>query len=266
MKNKKGFTLIELLAVIVILAIIMVIAVPQILNIIEHSRENATNNSIKMLKSAIKTQIASRELTQDQFVKNLEGCYEFDFDDDENGNVEKLKVKNKDRFSGQIKSCNGVLTETNLVFDASTSGTTQKEKKYYIYNKGTNNGLDTRATSVTCGNTHTYTFNASNVSVVYTDQKTGCTGWADFHTTSDIDFSKYTKAVVVFESLTITGEGKATLVTPDDTGWTNYVWFTESKTNETKNSSTKKTTNKNMFIKTYSLLKLLIKPLLLHQY
>ena len=106
------------------------------------------------------------------------------------------------------------------------------EKKYYIYNKGTNNGLDTRATSVTCGNTHTYTFNAGNVSVVYTDQKTGCTGWADFHTTSDIDFSKYTKAVVVFESLTITGEGKATLVTPDDTGWTNYVWFTESKTNE----------------------------------
>ena len=37
--NKKGFTLIELLAVIVILAIIMVIAVPQILNVIQSSRE-----------------------------------------------------------------------------------------------------------------------------------------------------------------------------------------------------------------------------------
>ena len=39
--NKKGFTLIELLAVIVILAIIMVIAVPQILNVIDKSRDSA---------------------------------------------------------------------------------------------------------------------------------------------------------------------------------------------------------------------------------
>ena len=39
--NKKGFTLIELLAVIVILAIIMVIAVPQILNVIQSSRDSA---------------------------------------------------------------------------------------------------------------------------------------------------------------------------------------------------------------------------------
>ena len=59
MKKKKGFTLIELLAVIVILAIIMVIAVPKILDLIDDSRANAAQSSIKLLKDAIKTQVAS---------------------------------------------------------------------------------------------------------------------------------------------------------------------------------------------------------------
>ena len=55
MKNKKGFTLIELLAVIVILAIIMVIAVPQILNVIDSSRESAWTNNARLVKKAIET-------------------------------------------------------------------------------------------------------------------------------------------------------------------------------------------------------------------
>ena len=45
--NKKGFTLIELLAVIVILAIIMVIAVPQILNVVQSSRDSAWKSNVK---------------------------------------------------------------------------------------------------------------------------------------------------------------------------------------------------------------------------
>ena len=53
MKNKKGFTLIELLAVIVILAIIMVIAVPQILNVINSSRESAWTSNCKLVDEAI---------------------------------------------------------------------------------------------------------------------------------------------------------------------------------------------------------------------
>ena len=53
--NKKGFTLIELLAVIVILAIIMVIAVPQILNVINDSRNSAWNNSLKMIAHSMQT-------------------------------------------------------------------------------------------------------------------------------------------------------------------------------------------------------------------
>ena len=59
--KKKGFTLIELLAVIVILGIITVIAVPKVLDIINKSRESAASSSIKLVKDAIKTQIASSD-------------------------------------------------------------------------------------------------------------------------------------------------------------------------------------------------------------
>lgn len=51
--NKKGFTLIELLAVIVILAIIMVIAVPQILNVIQSSRDSAWKSNVKLIEEGI---------------------------------------------------------------------------------------------------------------------------------------------------------------------------------------------------------------------
>ena len=51
--NKKGFTLIELLAVIVIFAIIMVIAVPQILNVIQSSRDSAWKSNVKLIEEGI---------------------------------------------------------------------------------------------------------------------------------------------------------------------------------------------------------------------
>ena len=137
MKNK-GFTLIELLAVIVILAIIMVIAVPQILKVIEKSRENAAKSSIDLLKSGIQTQIAAAELTTNPFTKDNDnsGCYTFDFDSDTNGNVSKLEVKNKERFTGQVKYCNGTITDTNLAFDGNTGSSTPVETKTYLYKSG----------------------------------------------------------------------------------------------------------------------------------
>lgn len=51
--NKKGFTLIELLAVIVILAIIMVIAVPQILNVVQSSKNSAWKSNVKLIEEGI---------------------------------------------------------------------------------------------------------------------------------------------------------------------------------------------------------------------
>ena len=128
MKNKKGFTLIELLAVIVILAIIMVIAVPQILKVIENSRNNAAKSSMDLLKAGIQTQIASAELTNNPFTKDGDGCYTFDFDS-KNNNYEKLEVKNKERFSGQVKYCNGEITDTNLAFDGNTGSSSSHTAK-----------------------------------------------------------------------------------------------------------------------------------------
>ena len=227
MKKKKGFTLIELLAVIVILAIIMVIAVPKILDLIEESKENATASSIKLLKDAIKTQVASSQtLSNNTFATDINGCYEFNFDNDDN-NVEKLTVKNKEHFTGKTTYCDGSFTDSDLTFDGNTVTT---EKRYYLYNKGVNNGIDDRESSTSCYTTHYYYFNTDNLTVDYADQSGGCTGWAEIYSTSsDIDMSKYTKAVVEFKSIIITDEGKAALFISNN--YNEYNWLTSSGEN-----------------------------------
>ena len=55
MRNKNGFTLVELLAIIVILAVIMVIAVPQILDVVNGSKNSAWKDNVKLFESAIET-------------------------------------------------------------------------------------------------------------------------------------------------------------------------------------------------------------------
>ncbi len=117
MKKEKGFTLIELLAVIVILGIITVIAVPKVLDIINKSKESAASSSIKLVKDAIKTQVASSDLTGPVFTKETDGCYIFNFDDQTSGNTKSLEIKNKDKVSGSIKYCNGKFSNDTLVFN-----------------------------------------------------------------------------------------------------------------------------------------------------
>ena len=120
MKKEKGFTLIELLAVIIILGIITVVAVPKILDVISKSKESATSSSIKLVKDAIKTQIAASDLTGPVFTKETDGCYLFDFDDQESGNAKVLEIKNKDRVSGSIKYCNNAFSDDTLKFDGNS--------------------------------------------------------------------------------------------------------------------------------------------------
>jgi len=134
MKRINGFTLIELLAVIVILAIIMVIAVPQILNIIDNSRESANNSSIKLIKNAIKTQITSNSISGNKLVSS-DDCYTFNFDNDTNGNVSNLDAKNKDQFTGSITYCNGSFINDTLNIKNS-SNTIYKNNNYIMKTKG----------------------------------------------------------------------------------------------------------------------------------
>ena len=193
MKNKKGFTLIELLAVIVILAIIMVIAVPQILKVIENSRNNAAKSSMDLLKSGIQTQIASAELTNNPFTKDADGCYTFDFDS-KNNNYEKLEVKNKERFSGQVKYCNGEITDTNLAFDGNTGSSSAK-----AYKCKKTSSLTTGAV-VICDVNGDGTFDSTNEKFYYV---------SDYYDTSSKSFdSNY--ATLLYAYNTINGEKNTT--------------------------------------------------------
>ena len=166
MKKEKGFTLIELLAVIVILAILMVIAVPKIINVINNSRKSASESSIKLLKDTIKTQVTSKDITNSNFEQDTSGCYLFDFDSETNKNVEQLKLKNKDRFSGSIKYCDGKFTNNTLMFDGKdmktivckrattlhTEECVQTDATYYCSGAGYTTSGSKGTTTITYGN------------------------------------------------------------------------------------------------------------------
>ena len=74
MKNEKGFTLVELLAVIVILGVILVIAVPQVMNVIKNSKDDAWDDSVSLIKRAIelKTSISNNSTSLSRLCKSNE--------------------------------------------------------------------------------------------------------------------------------------------------------------------------------------------------
>ena len=170
--KKKGFTLIELLAVIVILGIITVIAVPKVLDIINKSKESAAISSIKIVKDAIKTQVASSDLTGPVFIKETDGCYIFNFDDQTTGNAKSLEIKNKDKVSGSIKYCNNTFSDDTLKFDGNsiskdepkgkiickrattlhTEECTQTDSEYYCSGAGYTNSGTKGTTTIKYGN------------------------------------------------------------------------------------------------------------------
>ena len=169
--KKKGFTLIELLAVIVILGIITVIAVPKVLDIINKSRESVASSSIKLVKDAIKTQVASSDLTGSVFTKETDGCYIFNFDDQTSGNAKALEIKNKDKVSGSIKYCNNTFSDNTLKFDGNniskgdtkrpickrattlhTEKCTQTDSQYYCSGAGYTASGSKGTSTITYGN------------------------------------------------------------------------------------------------------------------
>lgn len=113
--NKKGFTLIELLAVIVILAIIMVIAVPQILNVIDKSRESAWESNIKMIEDAIETNealitnnMASGNTTESIF--SAEGCKAKNINKMADIDEKATTIAESGTFTPETKGTDGTIT------------------------------------------------------------------------------------------------------------------------------------------------------------
>ena len=199
MKKEKGFTLIELLAVIVILAILMVIAVPKILNVIENSKKSAAESSIKLVKDAIKTQIASGSIMETNFTIDESGCYTFNFDDQTSGNAKELQLKNKENIKGTIKYCNGKFTNNSLVFNETEIDNAKYE---YLYRANENNMREGLTSSY-----GTHQMDEVNGLLVYksTDNSTMGTSSTSLISKSKIDFSKYNKLIIEFDSIKITG-------------------------------------------------------------
>ena len=91
--KKTGFTLIELLAVITILALIILIATPQVVKIINNSKERARKESVELYGKAIENAIAN---------------YYTEYSDDTNVTLEDLESKHFLEYEGSKVDCSEV--------------------------------------------------------------------------------------------------------------------------------------------------------------
>ncbi|MBO5183166.1 MAG: type II secretion system protein [Bacilli bacterium] len=243
--KKKGFTLIELLAVIVILGIITVIAVPKVLDIINKSRESASNSSIKLVKDAIKTQVASSDLTGPVFTKETDGCYLFNFDDQTSGNAKALEIKNKDKVSGSIKYCNNTFSDDTLKFDGNsiskgdtkrpickrattlhTEECTQTDTTYYCSGAGYTENGSKRTSTITYGNlgnkgilTSGDAFDCDvNGDEVYDSETERFYYVSDYYNTSTKSFENDTAVLIYYNNVSAGNSNNSNLYAYDSSG------------------------------------------------
>ena len=243
--KKKGFTLIELLAVIVILGIITVIAVPKVLDIINKSRESAASSSIKLVKDAIKTQVASSDLTGSVFTKEKDGCYIFNFDDQTSGNAKALEIKNKDKVSGSIKYCNNTFSDDTLKFDGNsiskgdtkrpickrattlhTEECTQTDTTYYCSGAGYTENGSKRTSTITYGNlgnkgilTSGDAFDCDvNGDEVYDSETERFYYVSDYYNTSTKSFENDTAVLIYYNNVSAGNSNNSNLYAYDSSG------------------------------------------------
>ena len=243
--KKKGFTLIELLAVIVILGIITVIAVPKVLDIINKSRESAASSSIKLVKDAIKTQVASSDLTGPVFTKETDGCYIFNFDDQTSGNTKALEIKNKDKVSGSIKYCNNTFSDDTLKFDGNsiskgdtkrpickrattlhTEECTQTDTTYYCSGAGYTENGSKRTSTITYGNlgnkgilTSGDAFDCDvNGDEVYDSETERFYYVSDYYNTSTKSFENDTAVLIYYNNVSAGNSNNSNLYAYDSSG------------------------------------------------
>lgn len=122
--KQKGFTLVELLAVIVILAVIALIATPQVLSMIESSRQGAAESSMLSYVDAVEKTIVVKLMNASSDT-NYSQSYE----------IKGLELTNKDSGTVQLPCLNSTSNALENYATPATGkcdATTQKVNPKYL--------------------------------------------------------------------------------------------------------------------------------------
>lgn len=207
MKNEKGFTLVELLAIIVVIAAISTFALVNIDKKSEQYSEISAGQLDEIIKGAAHSYILSSDELTNKVKSSSEG-YTISLNTlIDNGyisgkNLKNIKTrKDIDPNDVRIKITYGLNDKkTSYVYVYDVMGT--REKYEYLYRANENN-MELGATS----DFGRHQMDEVNGLLVYKsiDNNEGGTSATSLISKSRIDFSKYNKLIIEFDSIKITG-------------------------------------------------------------
>lgn len=208
MKNEKGFTLVELLAIIVVIAAISTFALVNIDKKSEQYSEISAGQLDEIIKGAAHSYILSSDELTNKVKSSSEG-YTISLNTlIDNGyisgkNLKNIKTrKDIDPNDVRIKITYGLNDKkTSYVYVYDVMGT--REKYEYLYRANENN----MKLGASFPDLDTHQMYEVNGLLVYksTDNSTDGTSATSLISKSRIDFSKYNKLIIEFDSIKITG-------------------------------------------------------------